>query len=65
MPLAGVTAIETNAGAVTVKVVLPVFPLKPAEILEVPIARVVPRPLLSMVAVDVVADAQVTVEVMS
>src|SRR5438270_749135 len=53
--LAGVTAIEVNAAAVTVSTVEPVTPLKVALIVEVPVPTPVARPAVVMVATLVVA----------
>ena len=58
--LAGVTAIETSAAAVTVSTVEPVMPLNVALIFEVPAPTAVASPVLETVATDVVADAHVT-----
>ena len=62
--LAGVTAIDSRAAAVTVKVVEPLMPPIAALIFEVPVLTVVARPCepeeLEMVATEVVAEAQVT-----
>jgi hypothetical protein len=60
---AGVTAMETSVAGVTVSVVLPVKLPDVAEIVVVPTARVEARPLAAMVAVVVLDDAQVAVEV--
>lgn len=57
---AGVTAIEASSAVPTVKVVLPEIEPEVAEIELVPTATAVARPLLLIVAVAVVADAQVT-----
>ena len=62
--LEGVTAMEVTVGAaVTVRVVAPVTPLRPAVMVEVPGATAVARPLELMVAVAVVDEVQVAVEV--
>jgi hypothetical protein len=57
---AGVTAMETSVGGVTVSVVEPVTPFSVAEIEEVPVATAVARPPVLMVATEVVADAHIT-----
>ncbi len=57
---AGVTAMETSAGAVTVRVVEPETEPEVAEINEVPSLSVEAIPVALMVAVAVVAEAQVT-----
>lgn len=66
---AGVTAMETSSAASTVRVVLPVTEPEVAEMTLVPIAAVVARPLvpvvLLIVAVAIVAEAQVTELVIS
>ena len=62
--LAGVTAMETNAAAVTVSTVEPVTPPSLALIAAVPVPAAVARPCepaaLETAATEVVADAQVT-----
>jgi len=63
LELAGVTAIETSAAAFTVSVVLPMMAPEVAEIVVVPTARLVARPVAAMVAVAGVDDDQVAVEV--
>jgi hypothetical protein len=65
LELAGVTAMETSAAGVTVSVAFPVMLLEVAEIVVVPAARVVARPLGATVAVAVLDDAQVAVAVRS
>ena len=61
LTVAGVTAIEDNVGAaVTVRVAVPVFPLKVAVMVAVPAARPVATPLLAIVAVVVLDELQVT-----
>jgi len=45
---------------VTVRVAVPVLPLKAAVMVEVPAATAVARPLLTIVATDVVPELQVT-----
>ena len=59
--VAGVTAIETSAG--TVSVVLPLTPPEFAEMVLVPVARVVATPAVLMVATVAVEDAHATVDV--
>ena len=56
---AGVTAIETNVGAFTVRVVLPVIPLEVALIVVLPVATVAARPAELMVATPVLEEVQV------
>ena len=46
--------------AVTVRVAVPVLPLKVAVMVEEPAATPVARPLLTIVATDVVPELQVT-----
>ena len=58
--LAGVTAIDCSAAAVTVNTVEPVIPLSVALIVEVPAPTAVASPVLEIVATEVVAEAQVT-----
>src|SRR5271157_4074404 len=58
--LAGVTAIDCKAAAVTVSTVEPLTPLSVALIFEVPVPTPVARPAVVIVATDVVADAHVT-----
>ena len=60
---AGVTAIETSAGAVTVRVVEPETVPEVAVIREVPITSVEAKPAGEMVAVARVPEDQVAVEV--
>jgi hypothetical protein len=57
---AGVTAMEASTGAKTVSVVLPMMLPEVAEMVVVPTATVVARPLAAMVAAAVFVDAQVT-----
>jgi hypothetical protein len=61
---AGVTAIDSSSGAATVITVEPVIVPSVALIVEVPCATAVARPwepeTLEIVAMEVVADAQVT-----
>jgi hypothetical protein len=62
--LTGVTAIDTNVGAVTVMTDAgDVTPLSVAVMLLVPTATAVASPLVEIVATDVVAEAHVTVAV--
>src|SRR5882672_512369 len=67
--LAGVTAIDASVAAVTVKVVMPVMAPLVAEMTVVPTTRLWARPFepaaFEIVAVAAVADAHVTVGVMS
>ena len=58
--LAGVTAIEASAAAVTVSTVEPVIPFRLALILEVPVPAAVASPAAVIVATEVVAEAHVT-----
>ena len=58
--LAGVTAMDWSAAAVTVSTVEPVVPLSVALIVEVPVPTPVANPAAVIVATEVVADAQVT-----
>ncbi len=59
--LAGVRAIEVSAAGVTVRVSIGlVTPPRAAVIFVVPVASDWARPVLLMVATEVVADAQVT-----
>jgi hypothetical protein len=60
-----VTAIDTNAGGWTVKVVLPVTPPEVALIWEVPAAAPLATPPALIVATLVFDDAQVTEPVRS
>ncbi len=55
----GVTAIDTNAGAVTVRVVEPLMVPEVAVMVVEPCARLLARPALFTVAVDVDEDVQV------
>jgi hypothetical protein len=57
---AGVMVAETTVAAVTVKVSLPVTPLKLALITDVPAFTDVASPAVLMVATVIVAEAQVT-----
>ena len=61
--LAGVTAMDCRAAAVTVMTVEPETPLRVALMVLVPLFTAVARPDAVIVAVVVVADAQVTVPV--
>ena len=58
-PVAGVTAMDTKAGAVTVRVVEPVKPPELAEIVLVPCARLVARPPALTVATVGADEVQV------
>jgi hypothetical protein len=58
--LAGVTAIDCNAGAVTVICVEPVIPLIVALIVDDPVPAAVANPAIVIVATDCVAEAHVT-----
>jgi hypothetical protein len=58
--LAGVTAIDTNVGAVTVKPVEPLVPPKVAWIVVLPAATPVARPPLVIVAAPGFVEVQVT-----
>ena len=61
LTVAGVTAIEDNVtAAVTVRVAVPVFPPKAAVIVAFPAALPVASPLLTIVAVVVLDELQVT-----
>ena len=57
--LAGVTDMEDKVAAVTVRVVVPTIPLKVAVMVVVPAPMAVARPVLLMVATDVLDDDQV------
>ncbi len=57
---AGVTAIETSVGAVTVRVVEPATVPEVAVMREVPLTSVEAIPVELMMAVTVVPEAQVT-----
>ena len=61
----GVTAIETNAEAVTVKVVEPVTERNVAPIVVLPCVTLVANPAEPMVATPVADELQVTVLVRS
>jgi len=58
--LAGVTAIETNTGAVTVRLVEPPIPPEVAWIVVLPAATPVAKPALVIVATAVFDEVQVT-----
>jgi hypothetical protein len=60
---AGVTAIESSTGAVTVNVVVPVTPLTVAVIVVVPCFKAVANPPAAIVANVVFDEAQAAVEV--
>jgi hypothetical protein len=62
--LAGVTAIDTKAGPVTVRPVEPVTPPEVAWIVVLPAAAPVAKPPLVIVAAAVFVEAQVTTLVM-
>jgi len=61
----GSIAIDTNVAAVTVNTVEPVTAPELALTVAVPMPALVARPVASMLAVDVVSDDQVAVEVRS
>ncbi len=61
--LAGVTAIDCNAAAVTVKVVLPEIVPDVAVTFDAPVVTPVARPEALTVATAVLDDVQVTVAV--
>ena len=61
----GVTAIETRAAAVTVKVVDPLSPPEVAMMLDVPVAFVVASPPVVIAATEGWEDAHVAVLVRS
>ena len=63
--MVGVTAKEVRVADVTVRVVLPAIPPEVAEMVAVPIATDMARPLLLTVATDVLDELQVTCVVMS
>jgi hypothetical protein len=61
--VAGVRARETRVGAtvaLTVRVVVPLTPLRVAEMVAVPAARPVARPAVLMLALAVLLEDQVT-----
>ena len=62
---AGVTAIDTSAGAVTARVVVPCTPLKAAVIVVPPTLNPVACPAVLMVATPGAAEIQVAEEVKS
>jgi len=66
LAVAGVTAIEDSVGAVvvTLRDAVPLMPLRDAVMVDDPAATPVARPAELMVAVAVLEDVQVTVEVM-
>jgi hypothetical protein len=57
---AGVTAIETSTGAVTVRLVEPLIEPDTAEIVVLPVATPVASPAVVIVAVVVLVELQVT-----
>jgi hypothetical protein len=57
--VSGVTDTEDNVALVTVRVAVPVLPLKAAVMVAVPAATPVARPLLLIVAADVGSEVQV------
>ena len=59
--VAGVTAIDTNVGGPTVKVVLPLTPPRVALICDVPCPAPLARPPAAIVATALFDDAQVAV----
>ena len=63
--LAGVTAMEDRIAGATVRVVFPEILPEVAEIVDVPTATAVARPLLFTVATDILDDLQVTCMVIS
>ena len=63
--LAGVTDMDDKVAVVTVRVAVPVFPLKVAVTVAVPAATPAARPLLLIVATDVGNALQVTCVVIS
>jgi len=65
LAVAGVTAIEDRVAAVTVRVAVPILPLKAAVMVVVPAATAVARPLLLIVATPVLDELQVTCAVIS
>jgi hypothetical protein len=58
--VAGVTAIEANTAAVTVKVADPLIAPDVAVIIAVPCARLVANPALLTVAIDAADELQLT-----
>ena len=63
--VSGVSDKEDNVALVTVRVAVPVLPLKAAVMVAVPAATPVARPLLFIVATDVLDELQVTCVVIS
>ena len=63
--LAGITDIEERVAEVTVTVVLPRMLPEAAEMIAVPAATAVARPLLLIVATDVSEELQVTCAVIT
>ena len=61
----GLIAIDTNVAAVTINTVEPVTVPELALTVDVPMPALVARPFRSMLAVEVVSDDQVVVEVRS
>jgi hypothetical protein len=61
----GLMAIETRSAAVTVRTVEPVIPPEVALMVEVPVARLVARPVALTLAVEGVSEAQVALELRS
>jgi hypothetical protein len=59
--LEGLTEIETNAGGVTVRVVLPVTPFEFAVIVVVPVVKLVASPAALIVATVVFEEVQLVV----
>ena len=62
--LAGVTAMETSAGGVTVRTVLPLMLPTTAWIVVEPVVRVAAAPVALIVATLVADELQVAVDVM-
>jgi len=58
--LAGVTDMDDKVAAVTVRVAVPVFPLKVAVMVAVPAATAAASPLLPIATTDEVDEFQVT-----
>ena len=65
LALDGVTAMEDRVAGIIVRVVLPQMLPEVAEMMEVPTATAVARPMLLTVATDVFDDLQVTCVVIS
>ena len=57
---AGVTAMDTNVGGVTVRLVMPVIVPETARIVVVPVPAPVASPTALIVATDVLVDDQTT-----